>query len=290
MFVEHDIGTCVRVSAHRAGHVLFQYNYEGKPKPWCFPVATLNGQQLALYEPSDHLWHRGLWFTFKFLDDINFWEEQETFGRQQTTAWVQVETVDDNCIRILTTLAWIRPDSSDPELREERAITVTFHSDHYTIDWNTRLTATRDIVLDRTPYTTWGGYGGMSFRGTRSWLVNRFLLGGTQRNTERPAGARAPWAEMSGPVDGGDRLYAGVAIFDHIENPRHPSPWYAGGVHSGNFLNAALLFHEPLHLERDVPLDLSYRVVVHDDEWDDSRIQGAWEAWQPSARKEASNE
>ena len=46
------------------------------------------------------------------------------------------------------------------------------------IDWATTLTPDIDVTLDRTPYTTWGGYGGLSFRGTRNWLVRRFLLPG----------------------------------------------------------------------------------------------------------------
>ena len=34
------------------------------------------------------------------------------------------------------------------------------------------------VVLDRTPFTTWGGYGGLAFRGAGDWTDTRILLAG----------------------------------------------------------------------------------------------------------------
>ncbi len=30
--------------------------------------------------PDDHPWHHGLWFTIKFVDEDNFWEEMAPYG------------------------------------------------------------------------------------------------------------------------------------------------------------------------------------------------------------------
>ena len=101
----------------------------------------------------------------------------------------------------------------------------------------------------------------------------------------------AAWCDVSGPITGaaltgrsldqepGDTLLdrlAGVAILDHPANPRHPTPWYTGSG-AGNFLNAALLFHEPMTLGAGAALTLHYRVLVHDGMWgvEDMRRQFA---------------
>jgi len=60
-------------------------------------------------------------------------------------------------------------------------------------------------------------------------------------------------------------------MLDHPENIRYPTPWYAGGG-SGTFINAALLFHEPLSLAAGEKLRLRYRVLVHDGVWDRARV------------------
>jgi hypothetical protein len=150
--------------------------------------------------------------------------------------------------------------------------------DAIAIDWETALTAERDVTLDRTPYTTWGGYGGLSFRGSRSWLVNRFLLPDGPVDG-RPAGQHGAWCEMSGPLDGGANLAAGLAMLDHPDNPRHPTPWYAGGAGSGNFLDAALLFDAPMVLSQGETLALRYRVLVHDDIWSADRLREEHARW-----------
>jgi hypothetical protein len=52
------------------------YRYESTmPKPCFHPLKTISGVNLSGYEMSDHVWHRGLWFTFKYLNEQNFWEE-----------------------------------------------------------------------------------------------------------------------------------------------------------------------------------------------------------------------
>jgi hypothetical protein len=84
---------------------------------------------------------------------------------------------------------------------------------------------------------------------------------------------------MSGPIDGGADLSAGLAMLDHPDNPRYPTPWYAGGAGSGNFLNAALLFHEPMTLPAGETLTLRYRVLIHDGIWDVRRLKQEQAHW-----------
>jgi len=70
-----------------------------------------------------------------------------------------------------------------------------------------------------------------------------------------------------GRVDGQS---ASLAMFDHPENPRHPTPWYfvlrqsRGGAPFSPFwyLNAAFLNDAPFDLTPEHPLTLRYLVRI----------------------------
>lgn len=270
MIVTHDVGRSIEVRPDRKPSAAWKLDYASKPKPFFHPVRTPQGQTISIAEPFDHLWHRGLWFTFKFVDGDNFWEERAPFG-SQIIRGVPIVTHDDpDSLAISMVLDWIPPDGTDPVLSERRTIVYRPGVDVDQYDWSTVITANRDIEIDRTPYTTWGGYGGLSFRGSRHWHVDRYLLPGIV--TDRlDAGTTAPWCDLSGKIDGGADLTGGVAMLDHPANPRYPTPWYAGSG-SGTFINAALVFHEPLSLAAGGTLRLRYRFLTHDGIWDAGRL------------------
>lgn len=139
------------------------------------------------------------------------------------------------------------------------------------------------MVFDRTPFTTWGGYGGLALRGRPDWTDTRILLDdGTSQ--DRVLGTKATWCDLSGRIEGGE---AGLLILDAATNPRHPVPWYGstraatyGDEGWSNFLNAAFLWEGPLSWPagRD-PLVFDYRVVVHDGTWDQERCAAEHARW-----------
>ncbi len=262
---------------------MWRYVYAGKPKPFFHPICTPAGVCLTNFEPTDHLWHRGLWFTIKFINGENFWEERGPFGTQRTIGLPSISH-DGDRIHLDTQLHWIRSDGVERVIREDRRMSYApIDADSYAIDFETTLHADSDLTLDRTPFTTWGGYGGLVFRGTRQWVKSRVLLS-TGQTTDRPIGAPAKWADLSGSLDGGPNLTGGFALLDHPSNVRHPTPIYGGADNYGNYLNAALLFHEPMTLARGAELSLRYRVCVHDGVWDLPRVSEAYEQYLATAK------
>jgi hypothetical protein len=247
------------------------------PKPFVHPVRTKAGHVLTRATPADHPWHRGLWFTIKFVDEDNFWEEMEPYG---TIVPRNPGSLDDD-------LDWIRPDGS-VAITEHRTMTpVDLDEQAWALDWRFELTPTADVTLDRTPFTTWGGYGGLALRGSPEWHDTRILREGGEAK-QRVAGRTGRWLDVSGRVGpgGDDDPEAGIALLDHPSNPRHPSPWYGstfnpiyGDEPWSNFVNAAFLFHEPMPLEQGETLTMQYRVVVHDGTWDADRTEAAWQDW-----------
>ena len=243
------------------------YAYEDVPKPHVHPMPTPSGKVLTRVSPPDHPWMRGLWFAIKYVGGVNFWEENPAddagFGVQRQ--------------RTPTSIDWVGPDG-EVALREERRVDhVDLSGTAYAIDWTTVLLAPRDTVLDRTPYTTWGGYGGLVLRGAADWEDTRILLSDGSEH-RRPEGIPARWADLS-------NADAGVTFLDHPANPRHPVPWYGAtrsrvyGEGWSNYLNAAFLFHEPTELPADQRLTFRYRVIVHDGPFDVAAADAAWGEW-----------
>ncbi|HEU4324290.1 MAG TPA: PmoA family protein [Roseiflexaceae bacterium] len=274
----HALGHSVALSAPGAERPLWTYVYSGKPKPFFHPVCTPAGHCLTLFEPHDHFWHRGLWFTIKFINGENFWEEYGDFGSQRTLLPPAIAHGPDGRITLESLLDWVRPGREEAVFRERRQIAFQpLGGDAYALDFATALLAQADLALDRTPFTTWGGYGGLTFRGSRNWQETKLLFSDGS-TSDRPIGKPALWCDLAGKLDGGQGQAGGVAIFDHPDNLRHPSPWY-GSTGPGHYFNAAFLFHEPLGLAAGEELRFRYRVLVHDGVWDVERLQAAYDSY-----------
>src|SRR5689334_15264114 len=121
----HVIGESIAFTEPTAGHALWKYVYAGKPKPYFHPVCTPSGHCLTLFEPHDHVWHRGLWFTIKFINGHNFWEEGEPFGVQETLSPPSISHGPRGRIDLSSTLAWVfQPGDAEPStvFQERRQI------------------------------------------------------------------------------------------------------------------------------------------------------------------------
>lgn len=228
------------------------YNADHRKRPHFHPVATPSGAVLTRDAPDDHPWHHGLWFTIKYVNEENFWEEQPPYG--------VLRHVDES------TIHWIRPDRETVVIVEDiRIDEVELADDAYAIDLNIVLTPQVDVVLDRTPFTTWGGYGGLALRGRPDWTDTRILLAdGTTH--ERVLGVPSEWCDLSGHVDGGE---GGILIV-----PDGTTPWYGstraatyGDEGWSNFLNAAFLWDGPEEVAAGASRAFGFRVVVHDGIW-----------------------
>jgi hypothetical protein len=249
---------------------------ETLPKPCFHPLCTAAGRQIAGFQMSDHLWHRGLWFAIKFINQTNFWEEHSPFGVQKTDGQPLCELSASGALHIVHKLCWTSQ-ATGPVIDENRAITFGVLADGVRqIDWTTRLQTLQELQLDRTPYTTWGGYGGLSFRASREVHGSSYLLPDGQAAASI-IGQPHPWALIRGIVDGQANAKISLGMIDHPDNPRSPSPWYCKSGESYDFMNAAFLFHEPMTVPKGRILNFRYRVLYRDGWWeadDFSRLAG----------------
>lgn len=257
-----------RITVGQAGasnEIAYRYGSE-LPKPCVHPLTTPRGHVISGFEMSDHVWHRGLWFAIKYLNGVNFWEEQAPFGVQSSAGEPGVRLVSERAARIDHALDW-RSEAEGTALHEARTLEIsTDEAGIGRIDWACALRAEQDVLLDRTPYTTWGGYGGLTFRAARQVHGARYLLPGGE-SCATLTGQRHAWVALEGRVDGGVDQTMSVAMLDHPANPRSPSPWYCKSEDQYNFMNAAFLFHEPMTLVKGQTLAFRYRVLYRDGVW-----------------------
>jgi hypothetical protein len=271
------------------GQTVWRFNYgPEESKPNFHPVAISKGPVLTWDKPADHPWHRALWFSWKFINGVNYWEEDPKTGRAAgKTEWerVAVETTPDFAARITLDLCY-RLTNGQPVVAEHRVIEVSKPDPQgqYDLDWTMTFKAmTTDAIFDRTPLPnepegkSYGGYAGLSVR-----LAER-LLDRRAQTVEAPIvfaegryRGKATALDYSGAIDG---RAAGIAIVDHPKNLNSPSPWYVINENVMYYFSPAVLCYGPYTLKAGQSFTLRYRVVAHPERWNAQRLQNEIERY-----------
>ncbi|MBN2473542.1 MAG: PmoA family protein [Pirellulales bacterium] len=268
----------------RAETTVWQFHYGADvPKPFFDPVALPDGRNLTWNRPPDHPWHHGLWFAWKFLDKVNYWEPEGNADQPPgRTEWsdVDVSAHEDGSARIAMKLTY-RPAGERPVLTENRVVEIAApdRTGQYHFDWTSTFTAgAKDVELSRTPLegepggVGWGGYAGLSLRLARA-LTDRAAdttEGPVEFDQQSRYRGKAPAMDYHGLIDGKP---VGVAVCDHPDNLNHPSPWYAIRDEPMSYFSPAVLCYGPYTLKAAKSLTLRYRIIVHPGRWDAKRLR-----------------
>lgn len=238
-----------------------------EPKSYFHPLATPGGEVLTACEPADHPWHHGLWFSWKFINGLNYWEEDpKTRLSEGVTELPAARFKPAEDFSAGAELAFgYHPPGQAAVMTERRKMSITSPDaeGRYLIDWTSEFTAgNAPVDLGRTPLAheengkPYGGYAGLSLRLPQQpdgWSI---LTSEGKASMETSHGRNARWLDFSSPR-------GGIAIFDHPDNPRHPTPWYVHDRKPMSFFSPAVLFNEPLVLGAGKSLTLRYRVLIH---------------------------
>ncbi|MCX6876006.1 MAG: PmoA family protein [Verrucomicrobia bacterium] len=237
-----------------------------QPQPYIYPLATLGGVELTANSPADHVWHHSLWFAWKYINGVNYWETDPQTGKSEGSTLIKstkIQCGDDFSARVELAIEYAPP-GKPPVLRESRVLAfgAPRADGSYVIDWDATFTVGETgIILDRTPpQGASGGYAGLSLRfpkGIKGW---NFLTSEGAASAATGNGQPACWADFSGPTRTGP--VAGITVFDHPANPRHPTRWYLNAEHP--YFSPALIYREPMTLKSGATMRLRYRVLVHE--------------------------
>lgn len=280
------------IELRHGAQTLFRYVYAPRmaaresPKPYFHPLRTLAGNAVTGYRPHDHVWHKGLMLTSAQLSGQNFWGgptyvrdrgyvQLDNNGCMAHREWAALRC-DAEGVALDERLAWVTA-AGEEWVAEERRIAVgevDAAGGYWSLDFSCRLRSTRGEPLVFSSPTTEGrpqaGYGGLFWRGPRSFLGGQIVAGG---GLEGPGvmGQAAPWLAYSGRHDG-DATASTLLFLDHPQNPRYPNKWF---VRNDPFACAsfAFTFDEEYVLSPGETLTQRYRVVVADGEWPRARLE-----------------
>lgn len=269
------------------GNIVWQLNLDKKfDKPYFHPIALADGTVLTDCRPSDHPWHRGLWWSWKFINKINYWEENPATrladGRSEIKN-VELKTHGNGNAEAKFTIEYHLP-AKPAILTEMRTIKVVAPDEKgvYRIDWKAIFTAAdKDVLLDRTPIigepcgVIWGGYAGLSVRLAKD--AKNFQITDSDGHIfdKEFNNSKARWLDYSFQT-GAKGVQAGVTIFDHPSNPRYPSLWYVIAGDPMKYFSPAFLFNQSYTLTSGRQLELNYRVLVHPGPKDKQWLENQW--------------
>jgi len=214
------------------GRLFTEYTYKNVARPYFYPLLGPNELPMTRRWPvedgegeeHDHPHHRGLWYAHSNVDGFDFWTEgkhcqiaHEKFLKIQSGQNFGVIQSKNN---------WMTPEGK------------IVCSDVRTIRFYNRPGSERLFDFDITIHApdnkavTFGDDkdGAMAVRVAESMRVNHKTKPGeghivlsTGVRDKETWGQRADWCDYYGPVQG---QTVGIAIFDHPQNPRHPTWWH----------------------------------------------------------------
>jgi len=239
------------------------------------PVWTPSGRILTDDYPPDHLHHHGVWAawtntTFQGRNP-DFWNMGKGTGR------VEVRSLDQ---------MW------------SGSVHAGLQSHHPYIDmtidsmivldesWNMKVYQTVekqhvfDVILTQSLATdsilvlNEHRYGGVGFRGHRSWKTEDGADFFTSEGRTREDGhaTRPRWVHIGGLVD---NQYAGIAILSHPDNYESPQPVR---IHPTEpFFNYAPTQTGSFSITHDQPMVWRYRFVIYDGPHDPKLLEALWQ-------------
>ncbi len=278
----HDVGSAVTV---RAGEVdLFTYVYVPdtapveSPKPYLHPIRTRAGHLVSLFRPHDHVWHKGLAWALPVVGDENFWGgntyvhgqfyvQLPNNGEQRHDGALELELeADDRRVTLAHALRWIT-EAGDEIFTERRVLTATIvDGDSWALTFDTSLTNVSAEPIAIGSPTTKGrenaGYGGLFWRGPRSFTDGQLVAPGITGSGDAVRGQRHEWMGFVGRHDDVDAT-ALVLMLDDAANPHHPPQWFARSEEFAA-LNPAPFFTQELHVAPGETARFRYAVGIAD--------------------------
>jgi hypothetical protein len=178
-----------------------------------FPMETIEG------ESRDHLHHTGLWFSYDDVNGAKLWENHPSYTKPHMGKEV-VRSAEWKDGALKTVIEW-RDTDGKVLLVENRDMTFAGDANTRSIDFRITLTAAQDVVLGDTKE------GAFAIRLAEPFTERK---GGRMTDADGRVSMKQVWGKRSNWVDyvaalDGEKV--GVAIFDHPDNPRHPTYWHA---------------------------------------------------------------
>lgn len=276
-------------------------------KPYLWPLRAASGTEVTRRFPMvpdapgdsrDHPQHRGLTFAHADLNGFNYWaNEPFNNGKKGRIVLERITgTKNGKDKGVLDAVVVWQDADGKPLLRDTRRITFYAHPTLRMMDWDIRLQPIETVKFGDTHEGSFGvrvaawleepdpDYVPVAKKGDarptepkRTGLISN-SAGGMKEKGVRSK--RALWADYSGEYKG-EKL--GIAMFDHPENPRHPTYWHTRGygMFAANVFGVSVFENDKskdgsLTLKPGEALRFRYRVVIHPGSATEAGLEGLY--------------
>jgi hypothetical protein len=245
----------------------FYYGPE-RAKPFLHPLRTTSGVVVTRGFPiekiegesTDHIWHHGLWYGHGDISGADFWRDLPgKTGRLEVT-------------KVATAGKSIRAEINMVTVAKQILGTMVEQFGFARSGANHIVDVRVTIRADKGQALKLGDTeeGALGFRFADEFREDR---GAVLSNSDGLTGTKEIWGKRARWVDYSTQIKgekAGVVIFDHPKNPKHPTFWHARGYG----LNAANPFGEhdfykdktrdgSVTVPQGGTIEFRYRVVIH---------------------------
>ena len=262
------------ISLKKGHNIVWQYNFNNRfGKQYFHPVNSGNST-LTCVSPPDHPWHMGLWFSWKFINGINYWEylneyksEETGFRSAGTTAIKSMEFSPGTDFSAFIKLDIAYHINIGEDIMSEKCrlfISPPQADGSYFIDFDhTFSPLAEEVILDRTPISgepegqSWGGYSGLSVRFNQDYTSPLIIANDTSNNWRKNN-----WVYMGFNTITGEN--AGMSILQDPVNTTNVTSWYIINNPQIPFYyySPAVIYDGKIILKKGKDLHLKYRVWI----------------------------
>lgn len=288
-----------RIGVYTDGRLFTEYRFKDR-RPCFFPVIDLAGRSMTrewplnpdsgLPESTDHPHHTGAWFAHGMVWTDNL-EKPADFWHNETMEHRGFQDFEKNAAndRFITRNLWKAADGSDL-CRSRTTVRFGKDKDAIWIDYEIRIMALpdKDLHLGDTKE----GVFGLRVPETMAMQTNdknlRHISKGniilsTGVTGDDAWGKRAEWCAYTGNVQDKPAV---IAIFDHPDNPRHPTWWMARnyGLFAANAFGISYYEDKPggtgnLTLPAGENTTFRWRLLFINDDFDKAGLEKRFKAF-----------
>jgi hypothetical protein len=247
------------VTAQHLGPAIGRENPDSLRRPFLYPLIGPDGISLTEFgKPHDptgsHAHHYSLWIAHASVNGKDFWSESGGVIAHEQIALLQDGPV---FCRSAQRTRWISGGTA--LLQETRQFTFHRSAPEFRLidlDLRFRSSSGEAVTFGKT------SFGFLAARVAQSMTVfdggGEIINAAGDRNEQAAHLRKSAWIDQSGPVAQGK--WNGISIFDHPQNPNHPSGWHC---RNDGWAGAAFNMDGPFVLEPGEVLSLRYRIYLH---------------------------
>ena len=294
-----------KVTVKIDGKLFTEYHFTGARRPYLYPIIGPTGGTMTRHWPlendlpseaQDHPHHKGLWYGHRRVNGYEFWgdvfQQGEIGGQMIHDGFLEIQCGEQQG-SLRAKNKWVVDNTSELVCTDERTICFIKNAGGPMIDFEITIkAAAKDVVFGDDKDGT------MAIRVPESMRVELprpkgakvtpkgegHIVTSEGKQDGAAWGTRGNWCDYYGPVEG---QTAGIAVFDHPGNPRHPTWWHVRtyGLFAANPFGQSMFEKLPNKNAGDftIPAGQSatfrYRFYFHAGDTEKADVAGHYEAY-----------